>query len=178
MLSAQAILLAGLGLLGTTSASPATPIGSPLKVVPIGPEISPTPLALPSPTPMALNNLSSPYTVTAYVPWNCDFNGLKIENWDLFVSTVASYCPFLGTGEASSCPNGTDMVLEGSLYPVCSIHRPANSFAKPLRAQKSPEVKTPMSISMVQWQSPFNMNTRSLQELIGSTSAGRGQACL
>ena len=68
-----------------------------------------------------LNNLTSPYTVTAYVPWNCEYNGLKIENWNVFQPTVASYCPFLGTSLASSCPNGTDMVLVGSLYQVCVV---------------------------------------------------------
>jgi len=68
--------------------------------------------------PPALNNLTGPYTVTAYAPWNCEYNGLKVETWNLFESKVSSYCPFLGTSEANLCPNGTDMVLEGSLYPV------------------------------------------------------------
>lgn len=65
-----------------------------------------------------LNNLTSPFTVTAYAPDNTKYNGLKIENWNVFQAVVASYCPFLGTSQANLCPNGTDMVLQGSLYPV------------------------------------------------------------
>lgn len=95
MAIAQRLLVAALSLLQAISATPTIPHKS-----------------------KTLNNLTSPYTVTAYVPWNCEYNGLKIEDWDVFQSTVASYCPFLGTPQASDCPNGTDMVLIGSLYPV------------------------------------------------------------
>jgi hypothetical protein len=63
----------------------------------------------------ALNNLSSPYTLTAYAPCSQVHDGLKVNNWNLFQSTVSQYCP---SGIVSPCPNGTDMVLAGSLYPV------------------------------------------------------------
>jgi len=73
---------------------------------------------MPEPRGQHLNNLTSPFTVTAYVPHNSEYNGLKIENWNVFQDVVASYCPLLGTSQANLCPNGTDMVLEGSLFPV------------------------------------------------------------
>jgi hypothetical protein len=62
-----------------------------------------------------LNNLSSPYTLTAYAPCSRIHNGLKVNNWNIFQSMVSQYCP---SDIVSPCPNGTDMVLAGSLYPV------------------------------------------------------------
>jgi hypothetical protein len=64
-----------------------------------------------------LNNLTSPYTLTAYIPWDCAFNGLKANNLNLFQATVAQYCPEINDSTAF-CPNGTDTVFVGTLYPV------------------------------------------------------------
>lgn len=58
------ILLASLGLLGETSALPGIP------------STAATP-----PVNLQLNNLTSAYTVTAFAPFNCEYNGLKIETW-------------------------------------------------------------------------------------------------
>jgi hypothetical protein len=63
--------------------------------------------------PPALNNLSSPYTLTAYAPGDPIHNGLKVNNLNLFQAKVAQYCP----SEVTVCPNGTDMVFSGPLYP-------------------------------------------------------------
>ena len=65
-----------------------------------------------------LNNLTGPYTLTAYAPGNCEYNGLKAEIPSLFQSKVAAYCPFTGN-QSSICPNGTDAAFAGTLYPVC-----------------------------------------------------------
>jgi hypothetical protein len=63
----------------------------------------------------ALNNLTSPYTLTAYAPCNPVYNGLKVNNLNLFQAKVSQYCP---SKVVTVCPNGTDMVFAGSLYPV------------------------------------------------------------
>ena len=67
--------------------------------------------------PPKLNNLTSPYTLTAFAPFNQPYNGLKVNNLNLFQATVYQYCPFTGN-QSSFCPNGTDMAFAGSLYPV------------------------------------------------------------
>ena len=67
-----------------------------------------------------LNNLTSPYSLTAYAPHNCEYNGLKAEIPSLFASQVASYCPFTGN-QSSICPNGTDAAFAGTLYPVSTF---------------------------------------------------------
>ncbi|KAF1985149.1 hypothetical protein K402DRAFT_464493 [Aulographum hederae CBS 113979] len=65
------------------------------------------------------NTLPSAYTLTAYDPSNSLYNGLKVQisgGWNLFASSNPSYCPFTGA-EASNCPNGTEGVVTGNLYP-------------------------------------------------------------
>lgn len=56
-----------------------------------------------------LNNLTSPYTLTAYQPDSYQWNGQKIENvglkLQLFAANTTSYCPFTGN-QSTSCPNG------------------------------------------------------------------------
>ncbi|KAF2663275.1 hypothetical protein BT63DRAFT_123540 [Microthyrium microscopicum] len=66
------------------------------------------------------NGLTEPYTITAYDPFNCHLNGGKINNFNLFQAKVGSYCPFTGN-QSSTCPNGTDMVLAGSMYPISEV---------------------------------------------------------
>lgn len=67
--------------------------------------------------PVPLNNLSSPYTLTAFHPGNSSLNGLKVNNLNLFQAAVYQYCPFIGN-QSNLCPNGTDMAFASSLYPV------------------------------------------------------------
>jgi hypothetical protein len=62
----------------------------------------------------AMNNLTSPYTLTAYLPCNPVYNGLKVNNLNLFQENVSQYCPEV----VSICPNGTDTVFASSMYPV------------------------------------------------------------
>ncbi|OCK77785.1 hypothetical protein K432DRAFT_407011 [Lepidopterella palustris CBS 459.81] len=69
----------------------------------------------------ALNALASPYTLTAYLPGNAKYDGLKAqygEALNLFQEKVAQYCPLK---PQSSCPNGTDTVFAGSLYPLSEV---------------------------------------------------------
>jgi hypothetical protein len=66
----------------------------------------------------ALNNLTSPYTLTAYNPFDCDYNGALINDFNVFQTTVSSYCPFSGD-QANLCPNGTQQAFFGTLTPVC-----------------------------------------------------------
>jgi hypothetical protein len=56
-------------------------------------------------TPPELNNLTGPYTLTAYKPSDCVYNGGKVNNLNVFQEKVAQYCPFIG-GESVNCPNG------------------------------------------------------------------------
>jgi hypothetical protein len=80
-----------------------------------------------------LNNLTGPYTLTAFAPFSPLFNGLKVNDLNLFQSMVYQYCPFTGN-QSNLCPNGTDMAFGGSLYPVspslsqspCSLIRLSN----------------------------------------------------
>lgn len=65
------------------------------------------------------------YTLTAHSPSVECLNGLKV-NWggalNLFQAEVSSYCPFTGD-QASYCPNGTETVFVGTLYPVGQTRR-------------------------------------------------------
>jgi hypothetical protein len=61
-----------------------------------------------------MNNLTSPYTLTAYLPCNPIYNGLKVNNLNLFQENVSQYCPEV----VAICPNGTDTVFASSMYPV------------------------------------------------------------
>ncbi|KAF2104248.1 hypothetical protein NA57DRAFT_70464 [Rhizodiscina lignyota] len=69
------------------------------------------------------NTLSNQYTLTAYASHNTTLNGLKI-NWggalNLFQANVSTYCPFVGN-QSSLCPNGTDTVFVGTLYPDSEV---------------------------------------------------------
>jgi hypothetical protein len=52
-----------------------------------------------------LNNLTSPYTLTAYNPDDSLYNGLKVNNLAIFQAKTDGYCPFTGN-QSSLCPNG------------------------------------------------------------------------
>jgi len=66
----------------------------------------------------AMNNLTSPYTLTAYLQCNPVYNSLKVNDLNVFQANVTQYCP---SEIVTACPNGTDMVFAGSLYPVCML---------------------------------------------------------
>ncbi len=93
-------------------AAPTQPDCTPCGSNPVTPECCPD----------CFGKLPSIYTLTA-VKLNADgcgdglYNGLKVQTWNLFEATVASYCPFTGA-QAVNCPNGTDMALIGTVEPV------------------------------------------------------------
>jgi hypothetical protein len=64
-----------------------------------------------------LNNLSDAYTLTAFVPENKLFHGLKVNNLHLFRAEVTNSCPFEGNA-TEICPTGNQMVFGGTIYPV------------------------------------------------------------
>jgi hypothetical protein len=73
--------------------------------------------------PTDMNNLTSPYTLTSYTTdgEHCIYNGLKVNNLNLFQAKVDQHCPFPFNGDQGSvCPNGTDMAFANTLYPVSS----------------------------------------------------------
>ena len=79
-------------------------------------------LAVPHPQPQSggsggLNTLTSPYTLTAYIPGNALYNGAKVNDFNMFQVNVSSYCPFTGD-QAYQCPNGTQQAFVGTLTPV------------------------------------------------------------
>jgi hypothetical protein len=76
---------------------------------------------LPANDLVARQSLKSPYTITVYAPGDYEYNGAKINNFNVFQTKVASYCPLTGS-QASSCPNGTDMAFVGTLNPVGSLY--------------------------------------------------------
>jgi hypothetical protein len=67
-----------------------------------------------------LNSLTSPYTLSVYVPWNPSFNGAKANDFNVFEVTVASYCPLTGD-QASLCPNGTQQAFVGTFTPASQL---------------------------------------------------------
>jgi hypothetical protein len=76
---------------------------------------------LPANDLVARQSLKSPYTITVYAPGDYEYNGAKINNFNVFQTKVASYCPLTGS-QASSCPNGTDMAFVGTLSPVSCLY--------------------------------------------------------
>jgi len=62
--------------------------------------------------------LTSPYTLTAFAPTNQTFNGLKVNNLNLFQEKVGQYCP---SPPVTVCPNGTDQVWFGTLTPSVTV---------------------------------------------------------
>lgn len=74
-------------------------------------------LALPKPQDDDGNGIPNIYTLTVYNPGQ-QYDGAKIQfggGLNLFQDKVRSYCP---EQVGSSCPNGTETVFAGSLYPV------------------------------------------------------------
>lgn len=66
--------------------------------------------------------LPATYTLTAIKVddegcYDPTYDGLKVENFELFQSQIGGYCPFTGA-QASLCPNGTEMALSGTMHPV------------------------------------------------------------
>lgn len=67
-----------------------------------------------------LQNLTSPYTLTAYKPSDPRLHGMKVQ----YIGALAlgavrtgSYCPTVVT----VCPNGTDTAFAGTLYPLSMV---------------------------------------------------------
>ncbi|KAF2729454.1 hypothetical protein EJ04DRAFT_580599 [Polyplosphaeria fusca] len=61
------------------------------------------------------------HTLTAYIPENEKYNGLKVEyggNLNLFQEKTGSYCP---TPPVQNCPNGTDTVFANTFYPMSMV---------------------------------------------------------
>jgi len=85
--------------------------------------VLPSALAAPAPSPPIdvhgpLQTQPSPYTLTAYKPGNKKYNGLRVNNLQLFKATVSQYCP---SPPVTVCPNGTQMAWAGTMGVLVNV---------------------------------------------------------
>ena len=105
--------LVATALAGLSNAAPAQPDTS----------TCPADNITPACCPDCFGKLPDAYTLTT-VKFKDDgcpdpvYDALKVESWYVFEEEIIAYCPWTGA-QAASCPQGKDMALAGSLYPVC-----------------------------------------------------------